>query len=106
MVLADGIATIAKGAVIGLFYGLFSVLLAMENILGMGFYSGEVYYQYGTVSEIAKWTLGLPLFVVMRFCDYPFVVVFAFYLGGGMGAMAAVIIGLINTRKWREKERS
>ncbi len=105
MVFANGIATMAKGAVIGLFYGLFSVLLAMD-IFGMGFYSGEVYYQYGVASEIARWTLGLPLFIAMRFCDYPFVVVFALYLGAGIGAMAAVILKLIKTRKWREKERS
>ena len=101
MVLPIGIAAIAKGSIIGLFYGLFSVLLAMKNILGMGFYSGGVYYQYGMASEIARWTLGLPLFVAMRFCDYPFVVALALYLGAGVGAIAAVIvrIGLIKTRK-------
>ena len=58
-----------------------------------------MYYQYGVASELARWTLGLPLFVAMRFCDYPFVVVLAFYLGAGMGAMAAVIIGLLKIRK-------
>ena len=99
MVFADVKTTVAKGSIIGLFYGLFSVLLAMKNRLGLGFYSGEVYYLYGVASEIARWTLGLPLFVAMHFCDYPFVVVLAFYLGAGMGAMAAVIVGLLKIRK-------
>ena len=40
MTSADMKAAIAKGGVIGLFYGLFSVLLAMKNILEMGFYLG------------------------------------------------------------------
>ena len=99
MVFANVKTTIAKGAMIGLFYGLFSVLLAMKNILGLGFYSGALYYQYGVLSEIARLTLRLPLFVAMCFCDYPFVVVLAFYLGAGIGAMAAVIIELLKIRK-------
>ena len=99
MIFANVKTTIAKWSIIGLFYGLFSVLLAMKNILDLGFYSGALYYQYGIASEIARLTLGLPLFVAMRFCDYPFVVVLAFYLGAGMGAMAAVIIGLLKIRK-------
>ena len=101
MIFANVKTTVAKGAIIGWFYGLFSVLFAMKNILGLGFYSGEVYYQYGVASEIAKWTWGLPLFVAMRFCDYPFVVVLAFYLGAVFGAIAALIIriGLIKIEK-------
>ena len=79
-----------KGATIGFLYGLISVLFATD-ILGMGFYSGKL-YQY----EVAKWTIGLPLFIGMRYFTFLHNIALTPFLGRGFVAIAVLVSGLSN----------